>query len=240
MNPKERVLLALCLGSLVGCVSSKQYRTKERENAQLQKQLDALAQQKAALDEATKAKEAEIARLKGTYDQLVDSLKGEISKGEIQVTQLKGKLSVNLVEKILFNSGQAQIKESGMEVLDRIGEILKKIQDKDIRIEGHTDNVPLGRKLRERYPTNWELSTARATNMVRYLQEKVGVDPHHLIAVGYGEYRPVASNDTEEGRTQNRRIEIALVASEKPATPHKTAASSQAVPSSPPPAIRKP
>lgn len=81
---------------------------------------------------------------------------------------------------------------------------------KQIRIEGHTDNVPIGVKLREKFPTNWELSTARATNVVRFFIERGGVNRERLEAVGFADTRPVASNDTEDGRTDNRRIEILL------------------------------
>jgi chemotaxis protein MotB len=142
---------------------------------------------------------------------VVGNLKNEISSGQIQVTQLKDKLTLNMVEKILFNSGQAEVKESGKKVLDSIAAALKSVQDKDIRVEGYTDNVALSPKLTDRFPTNWELSTARATNVVRYLEEKDGLDPSHLIAAGFGQYHPLAANDTPEGRAQNRRIDIVLV-----------------------------
>jgi chemotaxis protein MotB len=88
------------------------------------------------------------------------------------------------------------------------------VKDRAINVEGHTDDVPIGPELARRYPTNWELSAARATNVARYLQEKIGIDPSLLSATGYGEYHPVASNEDEEGRTRNRRIEIVLVPTE--------------------------
>jgi chemotaxis protein MotB len=217
----KRICLTLCPVILVGCVSTSKYRQQEQlatqfatEKQTLQEMVDALYKEKTAMTEVQQAKDAEIARLKGTYDQLVDSLKGEIASGEIQVTQLKDKLTLKLIEKILFDSGRAEIKAGGKKVLDRIGQVLKKVQDKDIRIEGHTDNVKVGPKLRERYPTNWELSTTRASNVVRYLQEKAGVDPKRLIAAGYGEYHPIALNDTPVGQAANRRIDIVLVAPE--------------------------
>lgn len=190
--------------------------------AELSSQNDALNQQ---LRETQQAKDAEIAKLKSTHDQLVASLQGEIANGEIAVTQLKDKLTVQLVDKILFDSGSAEIKPTGQQVLARIAEVLKKVQDKDIRIEGHTDNVHIGGALAQRYPSNWELSTARATTVVRFLQDKAGIDPKRLIAAGYGEQRPVAPNDTDANRAQNRRIEISLVAPE---------AASSAMPATPP------
>jgi chemotaxis protein MotB len=159
----------------------------------------------------TETKNKEIEKLKGTYDSLVDELQEEIKKGEIKVTQVLDRLSVNMVEKILFDSGSADIKPEGLKVLGRLGAVLKKVTDKQIRVEGHTDNVPIGGKLAERFPTNWELSAARATNVVKFLTEKVGVDPKFLLAAAYSMNRPVANNDTKEGRAQNRRIEIALI-----------------------------
>ena len=95
-------------------------------------------------------------------------------------------------------------------MLDRVAEILRKITDRQIKVEGHTDNVPIGPAIIDRFPTNWELSTARATTVVRHLQER-GLDSKLLSAEGYSEYRPVASNETEEGRAKNRRIEIVLI-----------------------------
>jgi len=101
-------------------------------------------------------------------------------------------------------------------VLNRVGEVLKGLVDKAIVIEGHTDDVRISGDLAKRFPTNWELSTARATSVVRYLQEAAGIPPDRLSAVGFGPYRPVGPNDTSEGRARNRRIEIKLVPLESP------------------------
>ncbi len=155
-------------------------------------------------------KDTEINRLRGTYDDLVKDLKGEIAKGEIKVKQFRDKLSVQLVEKILFDSGKAEVKPEGHDVLNRVANILKTLSDKQIRIEGYTDSMPIGSALRRQFPTNWELSTQRATTVLRFL-EKGGVDGKYLSAVGYGPHRPVASNETLEGRAENRRIEIVLM-----------------------------
>lgn len=203
---------------LSGCVSTSTYRKAQNDTATcltdkqaLTQQVDALNKERVALAQASAEKDTELSKLKGTYDELVGNLKNEISSGQIQVTQLKDKLTLNMVEKILFNSGQAEVKESGKKVLNSIAAALKNIQDKDVRVEGYTDNVPLSPKLQDRFPTNWELSTARATNVVRYLEEKTGFDPSRLIAAGFGQYHPISTNDTDEGRAQNRRIDIVLV-----------------------------
>src|SRR5204862_7400713 len=92
----------------------------------------------------------------------------------------------------------------------QIGELRSTSPEKQIRIEGHTDNVPISSKLQDRFRTNWELSTARATTVVRYLIDQGGVDRQYLSAVGYADTHPLASNDSEEGRSSNRRIEIVL------------------------------
>jgi chemotaxis protein MotB len=161
--------------------------------------------------ELSAAKEQEVANLKRTYEDLVKEMQIEIEQGDIKITQAVDRLSVNMVDKILFDSGHAEIKPEGIEVLKRVGEILGKITDKQIRVEGHTDNVRIGPKIRRKFSTNWELSTARATNVVRYFQDKAGLDPKLLSAAGYSLYRPVAENETTEGRAQNRRIEIVLL-----------------------------
>jgi len=166
------------------------------------------------LAEEAKAKEEEVNRLKSTYDKLVGELQDEIKQGDITVTRVMDKLSVNLVEKILFDSGSAEIKPEGRKVLDRVGGILKSVTDKQIRIEGHTDSVPIGSRLTEKFPTNWELSAARAVNVVRYLSGSPGVPARLLSAAGFAENNPVAGNETKEGRARNRRIEIVLLPSD--------------------------
>jgi chemotaxis protein MotB len=180
----------------------------QRENALLRGQVAEIARQR---DTAMAEKEKSISGLKGTYDNLVKELNKEIQAGQIAITQLKDKLSLTMVEKVLFDSGSADIKNDGKNVLDKVGAILKEVKDKQINIEGHTDNVRISPRLRERFPTNWELSTVRATTVVRYLQEKAGLDPRLLYVSGFAQYRPLESNDTDEGRAKNRRIEIVLI-----------------------------
>ena len=165
------------------------------------------------LTASNKAREEKVREVSSTYEQLVKKMKGEIDKGQVTISELKGKLTVNMVEAILFDSGKAEIKQEGLVVLGKVIEILKPVKDKSIRIEGHTDNKPIVAPLTQRYPTNWELSSSRAINVARYLQ-KQGVDAGHLSAAAYGEFKPVADNSTVEGRAKNRRIEIALVPKE--------------------------
>jgi chemotaxis protein MotB len=160
-----------------------------------------------------KAREEQVQKVSSTYESMLEKMKSEISRGQITISELKGKLTVNMVDSILFDSGKAEVKKGGLEILGKVISILKDVKDKSIRIEGHTDNVQISRALAQRYPTNWELSAARAINVARYLQDE-GIDPGQLSAVAYGEWKPVAGNDTPEGRAKNRRIEIILVPKE--------------------------
>ncbi len=160
-----------------------------------------------------KAREEQVQKVSSTYESLLEKMKTEISKGQVTISELKGKLTVNMVDSILFDSGKAEVKKGGLEILGKVISILKDVKDKSIRIEGHTDNVQIVGVLAKRYPTNWELSAARAINVARYLQDQ-GIDPGQLSAVAYGEWKPVGDNDTAEGKAKNRRIEIILVPKE--------------------------
>ena len=177
--------------------------TLEGDNARLTKELA----------EAQQAREEKMREVSSTYEQLVAKMKGEIDKGQVTISELKGKLTVNMVEAILFDSGKAEVKPEGLVVLGKVIEILKTVTDKSIRIEGHTDNKPIVGPLTQRYPTNWELSAARAINVARYVQ-KQGIEPTKLSAAAFGEFKPVADNATPEGRAKNRRIEIVMVPKE--------------------------
>ena len=177
------------------------------ENARLAKDL---AGERKAKEEAQQAKDETVREVSSTYEQLLEKMKTEIAQGQVTISELKGKLTVNLVEAILFDSGRAEVKPGGLVVLGKVIEILKTVNDKAVRIEGHTDNVPITGSLALRYPSNWELSAARAINVTRHLQ-KQAIDPANLSATGFGEYKPVADNSTAEGRAKNRRIEIVLV-----------------------------
>lgn len=158
-----------------------------------------------------KIREEKLANLQNTYDQLVGALEQEIQRGELTITNLKGQLSVNLPNKILFDSGKTEVRAEGKKVLRSLGDIMTKFPDKALLVEGHTDNVQISSRLRETFPTNWELSTARANSVVHVLQDEVGLPGERLIAAGYSQYRPISDNDTAEGKAFNRRIQIQLV-----------------------------
>ena len=148
--------------------------------------------------------------LDDTKKTIETSLKDQIAAQDVTVVEEADKLKVIFVDKILFDSGSVEINAKGRELLLIMAGALKNSQDQEILVEGHTDNVPLSAALKKRFPSNWELSTARAAAVVRFLQEEAGIKPERLSARGYSFYRPVAPNTTEEGRRQNRRIEIIL------------------------------
>jgi chemotaxis protein MotB len=189
-------------------------KTEAEEKARLAAEREQLKQEQsqlnASLEQERAAKEEEIRRLTKTQEELSRSLQDEIAKGNITIQQVRDRLTINMVDRVLFDSGQAQVKPAGLKVLKQVSDVLNKITDKQIRIEGHTDNVPISTKLQDRFKTNWELSTARATTVVRYLIDQGGVQPQALSAVGYADTHPIAGNDSEAGRSSNRRIEIVL------------------------------
>ena len=163
-------------------------------------------------------KRQSVIQLQGKVIQLLDdtkktietSLKDQIAAQQIEVVEVDDKLKVIFVDKILFDSGSVEINPGGKELLMIMAGSLEETKDQDIVVEGHTDNVPLSAALRKRFPSNWELSTARAAAVARFFQQEGGILPQRLSARGYSFYRPVAANKTAEGRRQNRRIEIIL------------------------------
>jgi len=202
---------------LAGCASTGKYKKLEGEYNGLQERYNSLQAGYSACKEQAAQAEKEKADLlareqksKATYEQLMGQLQKEVSEGQIAIQQYEDKLTLNVAEKIFFDSGSAELKAGGKEVLSKVGHIVKGLTDKVIRVEGHTDNVPISPSLRPTYPTNWELSAARATTVVRFLQEFAGVPPEMLAAAAFGEYRPIAPNDTPANKQKNRRIEIVL------------------------------
>ncbi len=157
-------------------------------------------------------KQEEIDRLTATYHALEDKMQAEIKRGDVRLTQEGDRIPVDLVDKVLFDSGKAELSPKGEEVLTRLGAVLAGMSDRQIQVSGHTDDSPISKaELKEKFPTNWELSVARAVNVVRFLAEKAKVPPSRLVAAGYGQYHPIASNATPRGRALNRRIEVLLL-----------------------------
>lgn len=156
--------------------------------------------EKRALEEAERAK-----RLESDLSEMSSKLKEQL----VSLQETKNLLRVTFVNSLLFDSGSATLKEQGTEALSTVADFLQKQKDKMIRIEGHTDNKPIKGNLLDRYPSNWELSFARSISIVKFLESQ-NISPARMSATGHSFYRPVASNDTEEGRARNRRTVILL------------------------------
>ncbi len=158
---------------------------------------------------------AEVEKLNSTYTNLVSDLEAELAAGQIQIEQLKEGLRVNVADDVLFAPGSAQLDGIGRDVLGKVAAQLAEL-DHHVEVQGHTDNVPIRGTLSKRFPTNWELGAARAARVARLLQEE-GVSGDRLIVASFAEYRPLAANDSAEGRAMNRRIEIRLLPLDEPA-----------------------
>jgi chemotaxis protein MotB len=169
-----------------------------------------LGESQARIAELQKEKEAVIQ----SHKSLEDEMRTALESKDVTISKLQGKLTVNILDRVLFDSGEADLKPDGASVLHKVADILTEHPDLKIHVIGHTDNVPIKSSARARFPSNWELSTARATAAVRFLSEDCGIDPRRLGAVGYGEFRPLADNSTPEGRARNRRIAITILSEE--------------------------
>jgi chemotaxis protein MotB len=149
-----------------------------------------------------------------THQNLEAEMRAALESKDVTISQLQGKLTVSILDRVLFDSGEAELKPAGAAVLRKVAAVLAQHPSLKIHVIGHTDNVPIKAAARNRFPSNWELSTARATAAVRFLTENADVDPRRLGVVGYGEFRPVADNATPEGRARNRRIAITILSEE--------------------------
>ncbi len=183
--------LAICgIIAFSGCtfVVQKGRRTDIERIQRLSKQLD----------EFNKAKQI-----------LEERLRQEIADKQVSLAMAEKGLVITFVADVLFDSGKAKLRPELYHTLDKVAQILiENVPQHEIGIEGHTDNEPIKYS---GWKSNWELSTARALSVLHYLIDKKGISPHRISAIGYGEYRPVASNDTKEGRKLNRRVEIVIL-----------------------------
>ncbi|MFK7897580.1 MAG: flagellar motor protein MotB [Myxococcota bacterium] len=184
------------------------YEKVTRKATKLDSALDEERRARLAAAQALAAREAEIASMQSTYDELVGDLESEVASGEIEIERLREGLRLNVSDDVLFASGSASLDRSGRTVLSKVAGQLTSLSD-FIEVRGHTDNIAIRGSLAQRYPSNWELAAARASSVVRLLEEK-GVPGNRLAVVSYGPNEPVAPNDTAANRALNRRIEIRL------------------------------
>ena len=187
------VLIGILAVGLSGCALNFYKGKPEQENKirQLTSQVEELEQARRLLE---------------------DRLAKEIQDKQILLERTSRGLVITMTNDILFDSGKAKLKKSARSVLDKIASVIKEAApDRDVGVEGHTDNVPIKYS---GWKSNWELSTARATSVLHYLIDECGMPPDRLSAIGYGEFRTIATNDTKEGRARNRRVEIIILPKE--------------------------
>jgi chemotaxis protein MotB len=232
MQPRFPALILCLAAGLTGCVTMESYDSLLKRNQDLQAQLDQTKQSKATVVAENTGLEATAADLTNRSavlsvqkdglekrnaaledqaqdnSQLISALSEEISKGYLKVDQYRNMVTLEMSDKILFDSAKADLGENGRALLLRLAGLFAK-SGKIVRVEGHTDDVKMGPNAK--FDTNWELSTARAVTVVRFLQHEGGLDPARLMAAGRGKWMPVVPNDSAEHRAQNRRIEISLI-----------------------------
>ena len=225
------ILISLSAVLLSACVSSGKYdeamaemekmraslgntqgelSTSQSENDKIRKSLGSTQAKLTAsqTEIATLSKiEAETKRRNEIYAQFVNRLQSMIDGGKLTVNIDAGRIVINLPNNVLFKTGSANLNPEGQEALTQIGGVLTQFSDRRFQIEGHSDNVPIKSS---RFPSNWELSTARALSVVHLLTE-MDVNPENISAAGFGEFRPRADNEDEDGRKLNRRIEIVML-----------------------------
>jgi chemotaxis protein MotB len=238
MKSFKFIIAALAMPLLSACVSSGKYDAAMAEIDAMRKTLGSTQEELSAsqmeankmrqslgttqkklstTEENLSASQAEIATLRQIevetkrrneiYTQFINRLQTMIDGGQLTVSIDKGRIVINLPDNVLFNSGSADLNSAGKEALKQIGSVLTQFSDRRFQVEGHSDNVPIKSS---RFPSNWELSTARALAVVHLLTE-MGVTPENISAAGFGEFRPRADNATNEGKKLNRRIEIVML-----------------------------
>ena len=179
---------------------------QEKLNMLLKEKMEKLAEREATINKLQAEVDAQNARLQSLLNSVKDALLG-FSSDELTVPEKNGKIYVAMSDKLLFESGSAQVNKQGKEALGKLAEVLKKQHDIDVFIEGHTDNKPIKTV---QFKDNWDLSVVRATSVVRILTKDYGVNPLQILPCGRGEFMPVDNNESVEGRAHNRRTEIIM------------------------------
>ncbi|MDD5432765.1 MAG: OmpA family protein [Candidatus Omnitrophica bacterium] len=191
MNNIFKTIVVIFMGiSLAGCTFI--FQTGRRSDV---KKIEELSSKLSELEQAKKL--------------LEDRLSSEIGDQQVKLQMMEKGLVITVVGDLVFDSGKAKIRREAYPIMDKVSVVLKdNVPQYNVGIEGHTDNIPIRSS---GWKTNWELSSARALSVLHYLVNEKGISPERLSAIGYGEFRPVASNDTKEGRQANRRVEIVIL-----------------------------
>ncbi|UCG50687.1 MAG: OmpA family protein [Candidatus Latescibacterota bacterium] len=202
MRERSWIVVALVIGLLaMGCAANKkELMEKDARIAELEGEVTGL-QQKLSGEEQ---RNAELSQ------ELNDALADYKAKEQVWLEEKDAQSVVTVSEAVLFNSGSATLSQSGKDVIDKIAEVAGNYPERQIRVEGHTDNVGLAMAYRNKYPSNWELASHRACAVVHYMMKKHEMEADRLSAVGYGEFQPIADNETAEDRAKNRRVVIKI------------------------------
>lgn len=237
-------VLAIMVALFILMVWSQGKTDHEREMNALRSKLDTTARNltnalalnltNADLMAALKTQVSDLEKQRDAAGQMAKSLESEmradLESKDVTISNLQGKLTVTILDRVMFDSGEAVLKPDGAAVMQKIATILQAHPELKIHIIGHTDNVPIRQTAQNKFASNWELSSARALAAVHFLTERAGVDPRRVGAVGYGEFRPIADNSTPEGRAKNRRIAITILPDELAAADTAAAAKAKEVP----------
>jgi len=191
-------------------LKAKHAREMEELRAAKNKEIEELtAAKKIEIVKVAEKKEAKISELEQAYNDLSRKLERELGDYKTKLEMTERGLVITFLAEIFFDSGKNIIREEAKPTLHRVAEVLNdKIADSYVAVEGYTDNVPIKYSA---WKSNWELSSGRALSVVHYFIDEAQVNPLRLSAIGYGEFRPVADNATEEGRQQNRRVEVVIL-----------------------------
>lgn len=195
------LVCALALVALAaGCSNGKLIAQKDQQIAEMQNQI-------AALEGEVQEERERSAALNADLESALKDLR---QKEQVWLEEREGLTHITLDGEVTFTSGSSKLTSSGRDILDRIWNVLGNYPEKEVLIEGHTDNVPIAPQFQHIFKSNWELSSARAHRVLHYVRDKYDIDPRRIGAVGYGEYRPIADNATETGRALNRRVVITI------------------------------
>ena len=215
MKNKILFIVLSCIFLLSGCSYIQKARRAdelESENANLKYRISQLQKEKVkAVESVAEEKDKELSDLEKAKLELEASLKKEIGEYKAKLKMTERGLVITFVSEVFFDSGKDKVKQEGMSALGKVGEVLNRdVPYSYVAIEGHTDNDPIRRSA---WKTNWELSSARALAVLHYLIDECKVKPQQLSANGYGEFRPVAANDSAQNKQKNRRVEIVILPS---------------------------
>ncbi len=228
MTKQTWTIAAFLTGTLALAILWLQARGAVASREEALGRLQTLVEQSAALSETNRHLSTELERIRSEAAELQEQVeqstqarlsmeqqfRSDLESKDVTISELQGRLTVNILDRVLFDSGEARLKPDGEAVLAKVAVLLAKYPSRQVQVAGHTDDVPIRNRTADGFTDNWGLSAGRATAAVKCLVEKGGVDPKRIAAVGFGEFRPVADNATPEGRARNRRIAVVVLPEE--------------------------